>query len=88
MRGMEIAAAATSKLLTLPQIYQLAIGRTPFEAAFDNRQLIPQYGQVLGGVPKDWVDEALANGVLDEEPEGLSLRPLSFPTPPMTWNAP
>jgi hypothetical protein len=81
MHGMEIAAAATSKLLTLPQIYELAIGRTLFEAAFDNRQLIPQYGQVLGGVPKEWVDEALANGVLDEEPDGLSLRLLPPPPP-------
>ncbi|KAL2201500.1 kinase-like domain-containing protein [Corynascus similis CBS 632.67] len=50
-------------------LYELAIGRTPFEAGFDNRELIPQYGQVLGGVPTGWVREALANGVLDEEPD-------------------
>ncbi|KAH6845666.1 kinase-like domain-containing protein [Chaetomium sp. MPI-CAGE-AT-0009] len=50
-------------------LYELAIGRTPFEAGFDNRELVPQYGQVLGRVPVEWVREALANGLLDEEPD-------------------
>ncbi|KAI0104252.1 kinase-like domain-containing protein [Nemania sp. FL0031] len=50
-------------------LYQLAVGRTPFEAWFDNRELIPQYRQVLGGVPTEWVHEALADGVLDQKPD-------------------
>ncbi|KAJ8110712.1 hypothetical protein ONZ43_g5805 [Nemania bipapillata] len=50
-------------------MYELALGRTPFEAGFDNQELIPQYRQILGGVPAEWVREALANGVLDQEPD-------------------
>ena len=71
VHGRRVAAAATSKLLTSTQVYHLVTGRTPFEAGFDSKELIPQYGQVLGGVPTEWVREALANGVLDEEPDSL-----------------
>ncbi|KAK3299504.1 kinase-like domain-containing protein [Chaetomium fimeti] len=49
-------------------LYELTLGRTPFEVAFDPPELIPQHKQVLGSVPVEWVREALANGVLDGKP--------------------
>ena len=73
MHGRRVTAAFTSKLLTSTQVHQLVTGRVPFEAGFDSQELFPQYRNVLGGVPAEWVHEALANGVFefDEEPEGL-----------------
>ncbi len=66
-----VSAAATSRLLTSSQMYELVVGHTLFEAGFDNLELIPQYEKVLGGVPAEWVREALADGVLNGD-EGLS----------------
>ncbi|KAK4062901.1 hypothetical protein Trihar35433_8696 [Trichoderma harzianum] len=49
--------------------YELVTGRTPFEAWMDNRELIPQFQKVLGGVPDQWIQDALKTGVLTEEPD-------------------
>ncbi|KAK4466343.1 kinase-like domain-containing protein [Cladorrhinum samala] len=49
--------------------YELVIGRTPFEADFDNTRLIPQFQKVVGGVPKQWILDALASGVLKDQPD-------------------
>ncbi|KAL7907398.1 kinase-like domain-containing protein [Trichoderma velutinum] len=48
--------------------YELVTGRTPFEAGMDDRELIPQFQKVLGGVPEQWIQDALKNGILSEEP--------------------
>ncbi|PQE30497.1 CMGC SRPK kinase protein [Rutstroemia sp. NJR-2017a WRK4] len=53
--------------------FELVTGRSPFEADFDDRALIPQFQKVLGGVPENWVHDALSSGVLKEKPDGLSL---------------
>lgn len=52
--------------------YELVAGRTPFEAWMDNRELIPQFQKVLGGVPDQWIQDALKTGVLTEEPDSQS----------------
>ncbi|KAK3942337.1 kinase-like domain-containing protein [Diplogelasinospora grovesii] len=52
--------------------YELVTGRTPFEADFDDRELIPQFQKVLGGVPEQWIRDALGNGVLAEKPDESS----------------
>ncbi|OPB41810.1 Protein kinase [Trichoderma guizhouense] len=49
--------------------YELVIGRTPFEAGMDDRELVPQFQKVLGGVPDQWIQDALKAGVLTEEPD-------------------
>lgn len=49
--------------------YELVIGRTPFEAGMDDRELVPQFQKVLGGVPNQWIQDALKAGVLTEEPD-------------------
>lgn len=46
------------------------IGRTPLEAFMDDRELIPQFQKVLGGLPEQWIQEGLETGVLEEEPDG------------------
>ncbi len=73
MHGRKVTTAPTSKLLTSRQVHQLVTGRTPFEAGFDSHELIPQYENILGGMPTEWIQEALANGVLDVVPNGLFL---------------
>ncbi|KAL6806353.1 kinase-like domain-containing protein [Trichoderma sp. SZMC 28013] len=52
--------------------YELVTGRTPFEAGMDDRELIPQFQKVLGGVPVQWIQDALRTGVLTEEPDALA----------------
>ncbi|KAF2110989.1 kinase-like domain-containing protein [Lophiotrema nucula] len=52
--------------------YELVIGRTPFEADFDDRELIPQFQKVVGGVPVEWVLDAINDGVLRERPKNFS----------------
>ncbi|QYS95402.1 Protein kinase domain-containing protein [Trichoderma simmonsii] len=49
--------------------YELVIGRTPFEAWMDDRELVPQFQKVLGGVPDQWIQDALKTGVLTDEPD-------------------
>ncbi|KAL6827999.1 kinase-like domain-containing protein [Trichoderma camerunense] len=49
--------------------YELVTGRTPFEAGMDDHELIPQFQKVLGGVPEQWIQDALKAGVLKEEPD-------------------
>ncbi|KKP02031.1 CMGC/SRPK protein kinase [Trichoderma harzianum] len=49
--------------------YELVTGRTPFEAWMDNRELVPQFQKVLGGVPDQWIQDALRTGVLTGEPD-------------------
>ncbi|PNP51060.1 hypothetical protein THARTR1_08288 [Trichoderma harzianum] len=49
--------------------YELVIGRAPFEAWMDDRELIPQFQKVLGDVPEQWIQDALRNGVLTEQPD-------------------
>ena len=44
--------------------YQLVVGRTAFEAFSNDKGLIPQFQKVIGGVPEQWVDDALKKGVL------------------------
>lgn len=46
------------------QTYELVIGRLPFEAFSDDKALIPQFQTVVGGVPEEWIQAALSNGVL------------------------
>ncbi|KAF1948634.1 kinase-like protein [Byssothecium circinans] len=52
--------------------YELITGRTPFEADFDDRVLISQFQKVLGGVPDEWVRDAINDGVLKDRPNGFS----------------
>ncbi|KAJ4861386.1 protein kinase domain-containing protein [Trichoderma breve] len=49
--------------------YELVTGRTPFEAWMDDRELAPQFQKVLGGVPDQWIQDALKAGVFTEEPD-------------------
>lgn len=53
----------------ISKTYELVIGRTPFEAGMDGRELVPQFQKVLGGVPDQWIQDALKAGVLTEEPD-------------------
>ncbi|KAK4672134.1 hypothetical protein QC763_100420 [Podospora pseudopauciseta] len=48
--------------------YELITGRTPFEADFDDKDLIPQFQKVIGDLPEQWIQDALASGVLKEPP--------------------
>lgn len=50
--------------------YELVTGRTPFEAFFDDKELVPQFQKVIGGVPEEWVQDAISNGVLKERIDG------------------
>jgi hypothetical protein len=50
----------------LQKTYELVIGRPPFEAFFDDKDLVSQFQKVIGGVPEKWVQDALSNGVLKE----------------------
>ncbi|KAL6803562.1 kinase-like domain-containing protein [Trichoderma sp. SZMC 28012] len=50
--------------------YELVTGRTPFEAGMHDRELVPQFQKVLGGVPDQWIQDAVKTGVLTEEPDG------------------
>lgn len=50
--------------------YKLVTGRTPFEAFMDDRELIPQFKKVIGGVPEQWIREGLEIGMLAKEPDG------------------
>lgn len=52
--------------------YELVTGRTPFEAFFDDKELVPQFQKVIGGVPEEWVQDAISNGVLKERIDGSS----------------
>jgi len=45
---------------------------------FDNRELIPQYRQVLGDIPAEWVRDALADGMLDHEPDDSLFPPPEY----------
>ncbi|KAL6820184.1 kinase-like domain-containing protein [Trichoderma sp. SZMC 28015] len=54
--------------------YELVTGRTPFEAGMDARELIPQFQKVLGGVPEQWIQDALKAGVLKEEPDASAAK--------------
>ncbi|KAL7952505.1 kinase-like domain-containing protein [Trichoderma compactum] len=47
----------------------LVTGHSPFEAGMDDRELIPQFQKVLGGVPGQRIQDALRTGVLTEEPD-------------------
>ncbi|EHK40492.1 hypothetical protein TRIATDRAFT_231146, partial [Trichoderma atroviride IMI 206040] len=49
--------------------YELVIGRPPLEAFMDDRELIPQFQKVLGGLPEQWIPEGLETGVLEEVPD-------------------
>ncbi|EHK24113.1 uncharacterized protein TRIVIDRAFT_147331 [Trichoderma virens Gv29-8] len=49
--------------------YELITGRTLFEAGFNDRELVPQFQKVLGGVPEQRIQEGLKAGVLTEEPD-------------------
>lgn len=46
--------------------YELVTGRTPFEAYFGEKELVPQFQKVVGGVPEKWVQDALSNGILKD----------------------
>ncbi|KAK0739484.1 kinase-like domain-containing protein [Apiosordaria backusii] len=52
--------------------YELVTGRTPFEADFDDKDLIPQFQKVIGGIPEQWIHDALASGVLKNPPSNSS----------------
>ncbi|KAK0669037.1 kinase-like domain-containing protein [Cercophora samala] len=45
--------------------YELVTGRTPFEADFDDKDLIPQFQKVIGDLPEEWLQEALATGAVE-----------------------
>ncbi|KAL9624169.1 MAG: hypothetical protein Q9160_001691 [Pyrenula sp. 1 TL-2023] len=49
--------------------YELVTGRSPFEAVFDDKFLIPQFQKIIGGVPDRWVEVALKRGILKDRPE-------------------
>ncbi len=59
-------------MITLQKTYELVTGRTPFEAGFDDRALIPQFQKVIGSLPERWIHEALSSGVLKEPPDSPS----------------
>ncbi|KAL7919624.1 kinase-like domain-containing protein [Trichoderma austrokoningii] len=50
-------------------ICELVTGRPPLEAFMDDRELIPQFQKVLGGLPEQWIQEGLETGVLTEKPD-------------------
>ena len=53
------------------QTYKLVTGRTPFEAFdMDERYLVAQFKTVIGGVPENWIHDALSNGVLKKSGDG------------------
>ncbi|KAF3022998.1 hypothetical protein E8E14_010776 [Neopestalotiopsis sp. 37M] len=45
-------------------LFEVAVGSTPFDAGVVNIELIPQYRQILGAVPEEWIREAIATGIL------------------------
>jgi hypothetical protein len=69
------------QLITLSTTCELVTGRTPFEADFDDRALIPQFQKVIGGLPELWIRDALSSGVLKEPPDSLS-----SPIPPWLYH--
>jgi hypothetical protein len=58
--------------LTIIKIFELLTGRTPFEARRGEIILIAQFQKVIGGVPEEWLVEAIRNGVVAQRPDGLS----------------
>jgi hypothetical protein len=58
--------------LCLHQTFELVAGRTLLEAGFKNQDLIPQFEKVLGGLPQQWIQDAIEAGVLQERPDGAS----------------
>ena len=40
---------------------------------FEEKDLIPQFQKVIGGVPEKWVQDALSNGVLNDGIDGQLL---------------
>ncbi|MCJ1424393.1 hypothetical protein MMC29_002281 [Sticta canariensis] len=57
----------TIELLTEVQLtYELVAGCTPFDTAHNDKNLIPQFQKVIGGVPEKMVQDAFSNGVLKE----------------------
>lgn len=49
---------------------ELITGRPPLEATKEDSELIPQFKEVLGGIPEQWMQEGLESGVLTAKPEG------------------
>ena len=72
--GSTVRGSIQSPILTfnlLPvKTYELVTGRTPFEAFFDDKDLIPQFQKVIGGIPDKWVQYALTSGILKERIDG------------------
>lgn len=52
--------------------FELVTGRTPFEAGFNDRGLIPQFQSVLGAIPDGWNSDAVRDGLLKEVPDSRS----------------
>ncbi|SPO01704.1 related to multidrug resistance protein [Cephalotrichum gorgonifer] len=53
--------------------YELVTGRTILDADFNNDlALIPQFKKVVGGLPEQWIQDALDRGVLKESPDDSS----------------
>jgi serine/threonine-protein kinase SRPK3 len=36
----------------------------------NDRELIPQFQKVLGGIPEQWIQDGLESGLLTEKPDG------------------
>lgn len=67
-------------IVTRLKTYELVTGRSPFEAGMNDTALIPQFETVVGGVPDQWVSEAVSKGILLEDFNGMyvgTLRALS-----------
>ena len=71
-RGFALSLSSV-KLTVIPQTYELVTGRPPFEADFDDQDLVSQFQVVLGGVPEQWISDAINTGVFKGKPDGSLL---------------
>lgn len=45
---------------------------------FNDKCLIPQFQKVIGGVPDNWIEDALNRGILKKRPDGEVLPKIKF----------
>jgi hypothetical protein len=60
-----------SLIMARSKTYELVTGRSLFEAGVDATVLIPQFQTAIGGVPEQWVTEAVSKGLLGEGFNGM-----------------
>ena len=47
--------------LLFVKTYELVIGRAPFDAGFSDKELLPQFKKMIGGVPDKWIQDAFGD---------------------------